>query len=93
MARAVDRQLQGVAPSKPDGPGRSAEAISPDDDNELAFITRGLYVGTSGDVAVVLAAATDPVTFGALAAGVVHPLRVRKVLETGTSASGIVGVY
>jgi len=71
----------------------SGEEITPDDNTDLSASTRGLYVGASGDVTVIMERDTAAITFTALAAGVVHPLRVKRVLATGTTATGIVGVY
>ena len=73
-------------------PGIGAVAIVPADGSDLAIATRGLYVGVAGDVACHMVNG-DIVTFVALAAGVVHPLSVRRVLESGTTATDIVGVY
>lgn len=81
-----------VSPSAT-GPGRQAVAITPDNSTDLATTTRGLYVGAAGDVAVILADDSAAVTFTALAAGIVHPLAVKRVKATGTTATGIVGVY
>ena len=72
-------------------PGSTYVEITPSDANDLAAITRGIYVGTSGDLAV-HDVDGNAVTFVGLAAGVVHPLRVRRVLATST-ADDIVGVY
>lgn len=49
-----------------------------------------LYVGVSGDVKVDMVSG-DTVTYKALAAGVVHPIYVKKVYSTtnGTSATDI----
>lgn len=73
-------------------PAENAFAITPDDEEELVAVTRGIYVGVSGDL-VVITANDDEVTFVGLAAGIIHPLRVKAVLETGTDAEDIVGVY
>jgi hypothetical protein len=67
-----------------------ADPITPHDDNDLANVTRGLYVGVAGDVAVHMADG-DAVTFTALSAGVFHPIRVKRVLATGTAATNVVG--
>lgn len=72
-------------------PVENAFSITPDDDNDLADDTRGLYVGVSGDVKLTLVGGTT-VTLKALAAGVVHPLRVKRVHDTDTTATDIVGV-
>ncbi len=74
-------------------PAGNAFAITPHDTNELAFVTRGLYLGVSGDVAVTTSNG-DEVTFLNMAAGIIHPLRVKIVKDTGTDADlGIIGVY
>jgi len=75
-----------------DSPAESAFSITPADDSDLSHVTRGLYVGTSGDVKVDMANG-DTVTFNSMSAGVVHWLRVKRVYSTGTTASDIVGVY
>lgn len=58
--------------------------------NDLSHITRGLYVGTAGDVTVTLEIG-DSVTFKNLAAGVIHPIACVKV--TAATATDILGVY
>lgn len=73
-------------------PAESAFTIIPSDTENLPAITRGLYVGILGDVSVVTAAG-DAVVFTDLAAGVIHPMRVRQVLASGTNAGELVGVY
>ena len=74
-------------------PASNAFTITPHDTNELAFVTRGLYLGVSGDVAVTMANG-DEVTFLNMGAGYIHPLRVKIVKDTGTDADlGIIGVY
>jgi len=71
----------------------SAEAITPDDNTDLTASTRGLYVGATGDVVVIFERDTVAVTLVGLVGGVVHPLRVRRVLATNTTATGIVGLF
>ena len=73
-------------------PATRAVAIAPDDEADLAEVTRGIYIGVSGDVEVILQGDTEAVTFVAMAAGIVHPLRVLRVLE-GTTATDLIGVY
>jgi hypothetical protein len=67
-------------------------AITPDDNNDLAAITRGIYVGVAGDLRVVMARG-QTVLFKALAAGIIHPISASRVLATGTAATNIVGLY
>lgn len=73
-------------------PAENAFAVTPNNDADLAEDTRGLYVGVSGDVKVDLVGGTT-VTFVNLAAGVIHPIRARRVYATGTDAGDIIGVY
>jgi hypothetical protein len=78
----------------PATPARSAVAITPDDNTDLARgATRGLYIGGGGDVTVIMADDSAAVTLAGLVAGVVHPLRVKRVKATGTTATGIVGLF
>lgn len=65
-----------------------AEAVTPHDTNPNVF--NALYVGTTGDVAVVTKEGTT-VTFQNVPVGIL-PVAVTKVLSTGTTASDIVGL-
>ena len=73
-------------------PPANAFAVSPSDAADLSLTTRGLYVGTTGNLRVLLAGDSAPVTFVNVAAGVTHPLRVRRVYATGTTATDLIGV-
>jgi hypothetical protein len=72
-------------------PGTRARAITPHNDNDLDIITRGLYVGVSGDIAAILADDTDSVIFTAVPVGF-FPWRCKRILATGTTATNMVGV-
>lgn len=69
-------------------------AIAPHDTNQLATYTRGICFVVAGALKVLMADGTT-ITFtsGALAAGIIHPLSVKQVFSTGTTATGIFGVY
>lgn len=54
--------------------------------------TRALYIGTTGDVAVVFVDGGAAVTLTAVAVGIL-PVQVTKVMSTNTSASNIVALY
>lgn len=71
----------------------SATAVTPHDSNDLAAVTRGLYVGGAGTVRVMLERDSVSVDFVGVLAGSVLPLRVGRVLNTGTTASSIVALY
>jgi hypothetical protein len=65
--------------------------IAPDDSADLQTVTRAFILGGGGDVAVVLKDG-DTITLSGLAAGVIYPLRVSRVLATGTTATGLKGL-
>lgn len=73
---------------------KNAAAFTPSGDvtDLTAGPTRALYVGVTGNVAVIFVGDkdADAVTLVGLAAGVWHPIQVRRILATGTTATGIV---
>lgn len=71
-------------------PAHGAVAVTPSDSTVLVN-TRGLYVGTSGNLVVEMADG-QTVTFTSVPIGI-FPIQVTKVLSTGTTASNIVAVY
>lgn len=56
--------------------------------------TRGVYVGTAGDLVAIMASGVQ-ITFKNLAAGVEHPLSLKGIqsLADGTTAQDIVVLY
>lgn len=74
-------------------------AITPDDDNDLSSPSKvqGLVATTSGNIAVVLEKDADEVADAiilAVTAGVpIQGFSIRRVKTTGTTASGIRGLY
>lgn len=52
-----------------------------------------IYVGTGGDIVLVLVGDATAVTYKNVANGTLLPYNVKKVLETGTSADDIVRGY
>lgn len=73
------------------GPASHAFAVTPSDGSDLSETTRALYVGTGGALSAVMASGVT-VTFGSLASGTLLPVRVTRVLATGTTASAILGL-
>lgn len=69
--------------------------ITPDDDTDLDFVTRAISFAGAGALEVIMAddSAAVIVPDGALSAGILHPIRVKRVRATGTTATGIVGWY
>ncbi|MFK5980274.1 MAG: hypothetical protein QM488_15435 [Rhizobiaceae bacterium] len=66
-------------------------AITPDDASELDEITRAIFIGTAGDVAIVLASNTE-LLFRNVGSGTILPIRARFVKATGTSAADLLGL-
>ena len=73
------------------GPICGRFAIAPDDATDVAQVTRAIMVSVAGNVSVVLKSG-DAVTLPNLMAGFVYPFRVARVLDTGTTATGIKGL-
>lgn len=73
-------------------PAGQAFAVTPSDAADLSLVTRGIYVGTTGNLRALLVGDSVPVTFVNLAGGVTHPMRLRRVYATGTTATGLIGV-
>jgi hypothetical protein len=71
------------------GPATRAAAVVPDDAADLSEICAALYVGVAGNVRLVTHN-FDTVTF--IAAAGILPIRARRVLATGTTASGILSL-
>ena len=86
----ADRLYTGFSASL-EAPAQYAVAVTPDDDNDLAHVSRALYIGGAGDVSLVTAAG-DTATFTGLPAGFVLPVRTSRVRETGTTATGIIAL-
>lgn len=74
-----------------ESPASRAEEVSPHDTTALTRPSRALYIGTTGDLTVTTVAG-DTVTFVAVPAGFLLPIRVTHVLDTGTDADDIVSL-
>lgn len=74
-------------------PASSALAVTPSDTvNFPGGACRGLYVGVTGNVAVVDTTGVV-VTYTAVAAGIVHPIRATRINATNTTATSILALY
>ena len=73
-------------------PVESGVVVVPSDAETLPAVTRALYSGTGGDITVRLASG-DTITLVETTPGSIYPLRVDRVLASGTTASGIVGLW
>lgn len=77
--------------SQLDSPASNAAAVVPNNAADLAFSSRAIFVGVTGDLRVTMVGG-QTVTFTAVAAGW-HPIRVSRVYVTGTTATSIVAVW
>jgi len=75
-----------------ESPAEHAAAVAKSDSTTFADITRAVWVGTGGDLAV-LTKGGETVTFANVPDGSLLPIRVSKVLETGTDAADIVRLW
>lgn len=73
------------------GPADSIFAITPHASDELPEVTRALYVGTGGDVAVVDRFG-GAALFRNVPGGTVLPVRVRAVRAPATTAGDLLGL-
>lgn len=73
-------------------PPEQAAAVVPADGTDLACVTRAVYVGGGGDLRVRMLGGAE-VTLAAVPAGALLPLRVTRVLATGTSATALVALW
>lgn len=74
------------------GPAANAVAVTPNDTTDLGFVTRAIFCGGAGTIAVNMAATGANVSF-TVAAGQILPIRVARILATGTSATNVVALW
>lgn len=79
-------------PTTPISPARSASVVVPNDGTDLPHISRAIYVGQAGALAVELADG-DVVTFEGVPAGSLLPIRASKVMATETTAASILALW
>ena len=73
-------------------PADNAAAVTPSDSTDLAFTSRALYVGGAGNIVCTMLGGGD-VTFAAVPAGSILPVRVTRVKATSTTATSIINLY
>ncbi len=72
-------------------PAENLESITVHDTNELAYVTRAIYVGTGGDVKVVTVGGVME-TLSNVPTGKTLNVRAKQVFDTGTTASNMLGM-
>ena len=88
---SVIKNRKKTTPQVMTSPITGAEAVTPSDTVDLSETSTSLYVGTAGTLKVSFEDGTT-VIYAAIAAGR-HPLRVKRVWATGTSASNITAEF
>lgn len=87
-------QLRGRLGADNAGPSSAPAAITPHNSTNFAVPCRGIYVGVTGNVAVIpLVGDGTPVVFKNAAAGSVIPVIATRVNATGTTATDLVGMF
>lgn len=87
---AVD-SFSAIPPGLITMPATRAEVVTKSDTVDLAYVSRGIYVGGAGDVAAVMASG-DSVVFSAVPAGSMLPIRCKRINSTNTTATLMVAV-
>lgn len=72
-------------------PAVDGRAVTPSNSTVIT-LTRGLYIGDGGDVAVTWQNGGSSV-FVDVPTGTILPIQVKQVLSTGTNAQSIVALY
>lgn len=73
-------------------PCDNAAIITPNNDTDLIYVTRAVWVGGAGTINVTLAGG-QTVLFSGIVAGTLLPLRITRVLSSSTSATDLVGIW
>lgn len=77
----------------PSSPAIQAALLTKSDGNVIDPPTKALYVGGAGDVAVLMVDDDNPVTFVGVQAGTLLPIRIKKLMSTGTAATAVLALY
>lgn len=86
MAAAVDQY------GTSSGPSSWAESVTPSDTVDVQSVSRAVYVGGGGDLRVVMYPSANQITFTQVPSGTVLPIRISRVMATGTSATNVVSL-
>ncbi len=73
------------------GPAQHGFPIVPSDASDLSEATRAIHIGVGGNIAVTMLSGANLVLSN-VSSGSLLPIRVLRVLETGTTASNLVGL-
>lgn len=76
----------------PIAPAQNCFAVTPHDSAELPLVTKSIYIGQGGDLALLSLRGEASVIFRNLPDGMLLDVRARQILATGTTAADIVGL-
>jgi len=76
-----------------DAPANSAFAITPSDTEDLPSLPRSIYVGSGGNITVDMWIEGTSIEFVGVPTGATLSIRPRRIYDTGTTASSIVGLF
>ena len=84
----------GIPADTVSSPATDCFAVVPSDADDLAIVPKGIYVGTGGDVRLIGIGASggNPALFRNVPSGSLLPVRARRVLATGTTATDLVAM-
>jgi len=76
-------------------PGSVFFDVIPDDANDLDVSTRGIIVATAGNLMITGVGMPDgtKTLIPNLVAGAIHAIRAKRIWDTDSTATGIVGTY
>lgn len=67
--------------------------MTPHDSNDLAAVSRAIFIGGAGNIYVDLVGGETAVVFVGLSAGDILPVRATRVRSTSTTATSIVALW
>ncbi len=73
-------------------PAISGKAVTPSDSVALSPNSRGIYVGSGGDLTVILVGDSATTLFTSVPTGTLLPIQCSYVYSTGTTATSIVSI-
>ncbi|MBX6746128.1 MAG: hypothetical protein IRY87_29180 [Acetobacteraceae bacterium] len=71
---------------------RKIAVVTPDDANDLPRVTKALWVTATGTLSIIAVDDSAAVSLGTVPAGTLIPVRARRVMATGTTAT-VVALY
>jgi len=89
--RFKDQYLDPLRAGRPEWPYLHAPLVTPDDSNDLAYVTRALWIGAGGNVVVIMQDGNEA-TFENVPPGYELRIRVPRVKATGTTATPILAL-